>query len=227
MAAPSTEFCNPSARFSVENRSALPAVEVIARSSVVRIVGREKFASHAASTCTAVALTLLSLLAITIGAATAHVLFTYQPVILASDPAPQQLEQGKPTDHPHPPERGAPEVIASRFDAATLPPIESIDAQTDITVFLQNGVPDELRLAALRRVWNADPAIRDFKGPQENDWNFNDPNSVPGFGELGREVDVKRMVAEILGEAPRSALAGEEARRNEVALRLDRKRKEP
>jgi len=52
-----------------------------------------------------------------------------------------------------------------------------------------------------------DPAIRDFKGPQENDWNFNDPNSIPGFGEVGPEVDVKRTVAEILGEAPRVAFA--------------------
>ena len=92
-------------------------------------------------------------------------------------------------------------------DPATLPPIETIDAQTDITVFLQNGVPNELRLAALRRAWMVDPAIRDFKGPQENDWNFNDPNSVPGFGELGPEVDVKTMVAKILGEAPRLTLA--------------------
>jgi len=92
-------------------------------------------------------------------------------------------------------------------DPATLPPIETIDAQTDITVFLRSGVPNELRLAALRRAWTKDPAIRDFQGPQENDWNFNDPNSVPGFGELGPEVDVKRTVAKILGEAPRLTLA--------------------
>ena len=39
------------------------------------------------------------------------------------------------------------------------------------------------------------------------DWNFNDPNSKPGFGDLGPEVDVKRMVAEIFGEAPRQTLA--------------------
>jgi len=149
----------------------------------------------------------LSLLAATAGAATAHELFIYQPAILASDPASQQLEQGKPADHPNPPERRAPEVTASGFDPATLPPIETIDAQTDITVFLRSGVPNELRLAALRRAWTKDPAIRDFKGPQENDWNFNDPNSVPGFGELGPEVDVKRTVAKILGEAPRLTLA--------------------
>jgi hypothetical protein len=179
MGAPSTALYNLWPDFRREtNRLELPAVKVIACSLAVRVVGRAKFAS-----CTAVAVTLLSLLAATAGAATA-----------------QQLQ-------PNPPQRGAPEVTALGFDPATLPPIESIDAQTDITVFLQNGVPEKLRLAVLRRAWTVDPAIRDFKGPQENDWNFNDPNGVPGFGELGPEVDVKRMVAEILGEAPRLTLA--------------------
>jgi hypothetical protein len=140
-------------------------------------------------------------------------LFTHRPAILAGDPSSQQLEQGKPADHSNPPERGAPKATASGFDAATLPPIDTIDAQTDITVFLKNGVPDELQNAALRRAWTADPAIRDFKGPQENAWNFNDPHGVPGFGELGPEVDVKRIAAEILGEAPRLALAAAAARR--------------
>ena len=109
-------------------------------------------------------------------------------------------------------------ATASGFNPVTLPPIESIDAKTDITVFLGSGVPEELRLAALRRAWTADPTIRDFKGLAENDWNFNDPNSVPGFGDLGPEVDVKRMVAEIRGEAPRLAFAVEAARRTKWLL---------
>jgi hypothetical protein len=171
------------------------------------------FSYNAPSACIAAAVTLVSLLAATACAATAHELFTYQPVTLAGDPSSQQLEQGKPADHSSPPERGALEATASGFDAATLPPTDSIDAQTDITVFLKNGVPDELRNAALRRAWTADPAIRDFKGPQENAWNFNDPHGVLGFGELGPEVDVKRMVAEILGEAPRLVLAAAAAGR--------------
>ena len=61
------------------------------------------------------------------------------------------------------------QIANARVDLATLPPIASIDARTDITVFLQSGVPETLRLAALRRVWTVDPAIRDFKGPQETD----------------------------------------------------------
>jgi hypothetical protein len=42
---------------------------------------------------------------------------------------------------------------------------------------------------------------------------INDPKGVPGFGELGPEVDVKRMVAEIRGEAPRVAFAAKAAER--------------
>ena len=185
MDTPSQELCNPLARFSIENRSELPAP----------------------SAYSAVVVILLGLLAATAGGATANELCLDQPVVLASDPASPQLAQAKPADQSNPPERTAPEATASRFDAATLPSIESIDAQTDITVFLQNSVPNELRLAVLRRAWTVDSAIRDFKGLQENDWNFNDPNSVPGFGELGPDVDVKKMVAEILGEAPRMTFA--------------------
>ena len=98
-----------------------------------------------------------------------------------------------------------PEVTTRRFDLAALPSLDSIRAQTDITVFLQSGVPTELRLAALRRAWTMDPAIRDFKELAENDWDFNDLNSIPGFGELGPEVDVKTMVALMVGEPPRLA----------------------
>ena len=170
----------------------------------------EKSASRA--TCIAVAVTFLSLLAAASDAPTTQELFIHKPAIVAGDLASWQFDQAKPAGHSKPPQRGAPEVTAPRFDAATVPPIESIDAQTDVAVFLRNGVPDVLRLAALRRAWTVDPAIRGFRGLQENDWNFNEPG-VPGFGELGPEVDVKRMVAVILGEAPRLSLAAAAAGR--------------
>jgi len=92
-----------------------------------------------------------------------------------------------------------------KFSLVTVPSIESIDARTDIIAFLQAGVPAELRRAALRRAWTTDPAIRDFKGLQESDWNFADPNAVAGFGNLGPEVDVKTRVAQIFGEGPHAA----------------------
>jgi Protein of unknown function (DUF3306) len=80
------------------------------------------------------------------------------------------------------------------FDPATLPPIDSIEAGTDITAFLRAGVPAELTRAALRRAWAADPAIRDFIGPSENAWDFTVPGAIPGFGPLSAE-DASTLMA--------------------------------
>jgi hypothetical protein len=88
-----------------------------------------------------------------------------------------------------PPESNAARSPAAEpeFDISTLPSLESITAQSDIRVFLQAGVPSALRHAALRRVWSADPAIRDFVGLSENAWDFNAPDSLPGFGSLSAD----------------------------------------
>jgi Protein of unknown function (DUF3306) len=70
------------------------------------------------------------------------------------------------------------------FDPTSLPSIESIVADTDIRQFLHESVPAELTRAALRSAWTADPAIRDFVGIAENQWDFNDHACIPGFGPL-------------------------------------------
>ena len=108
-----------------------------------------------------------------------------------------QRKLNPPTEKPAPeekPQSPPPESNAARsppaepeFDIGTLPPLESITAQSDIRVFLQAGVPSVLRHAALRRVWSADPAIRDFIGLSENSWDFNAPDGLPGFGSLSAD----------------------------------------
>ena len=85
------------------------------------------------------------------------------------------------------------------FDPASLPPIESITAESDIRPFLKPGVPAELTRAALRRVWSADPAIRDFIGLIENPWNFNDPHGVPGFGPMPAGENIASLLAQSIG----------------------------
>jgi uncharacterized protein DUF3306 len=118
----------------------------------------------------------------------------------------QEREQGdKVSDLAALPASGGLEVTASALDLAALPSIDSIRAQTDITVFLRSGVPTELRLAALRRAWTVDPAIRDFKELAENDWDFNDLDGIPGFAEFVPEVEVKTMLALMVGDSPRLA----------------------
>jgi hypothetical protein len=91
-----------------------------------------------------------------------------------------------------------------------LPPVESITAETDIRAFLAPGVPVELARAALRRVWAADPAIRDHIGLSENSWDFNAPGSMPGFGPLEMTDDLRQAVERMLGhpaESPEPAQA--------------------
>ena len=84
------------------------------------------------------------------------------------------------------------------FDPASLPPIDSISANSDIRAFLRPGVPPDLSRAALRRAWSADPAIRDFIGLVENGWDFNDPNGIPGFGTIPAG-DVAQLLARVIG----------------------------
>ncbi len=97
-------------------------------------------------------------------------------------------------------DRGNAPAPAIEFDLSKLPSLDSITAATDIRDFLAPGVPKEIARAALRRAWSADPAIRDFKGLAENDWDFTDPTAMPGFGALPPGTDVKKLVAQIFGE---------------------------
>jgi hypothetical protein len=58
----------------------------------------------------------------------------------------------------------------------------------------------ELSRAALRRAWSADPAIRDFVGLADYDWDFNTPGAIAGFGPLEMTDELRRHVAQILGQ---------------------------
>jgi TorA maturation chaperone TorD len=123
-----------------------------------------------------------------------------------SGPKPNEAEAGDfnqatvatpPTDSPP----------SATFDLASLPPLQSITAGTDIRSFLGSSVPAELTRAALRRAWVTDPAIRDFIGIAENQWDFNDPTAMPGFGPL-RAEDVPGLVG--LGETGQACGATDE-----------------
>jgi len=119
----------------------------------------------------------------------------------APSPPPSQAGEAEP---PRPAE--APVEPPTLFDPKNLPPIESIDGTTDIRAFLAPGVPAELTRAALRRAWTSDPAIRDFVGIAENQWDFTNPDSVPGFGSLELSEEIRGMVARLFGETPTEAL---------------------
>jgi hypothetical protein len=100
------------------------------------------------------------------------------------------------------------------IDPATLPPIESLTAESDFGQFLRPGVPTLLRNAALRRMWSLDPAIRDYIGPVDYQWDFNTPGGLP-FGFANELTgDVRKLLAQAIGkieEAAGEKPEGEEA----------------
>ena len=122
----------------------------------------------------------------------------------AAETAPQKLAEGLEEG-----DEGATNAIPAgqaepAFDPASLPSLDSIGAETDITAFLKQGVPGDLRLAALRRAWTTDPAIRNFKGLAENDWDFTVANAEMGFGEIDPGLDLKKMLSDVFGDTPRA-----------------------
>jgi uncharacterized protein DUF3306 len=114
-----------------------------------------------------------------------------------AEPAPEEAagaHESSPSD------RAVAEPVLPERELSNLPPIESIDAATDIAAFLRKGIPQEVSRAALRRAWSADPAIRDFVGLAENAWDFNDPNAMAGFGVLDYSAEqVDALVHRIVG----------------------------
>jgi hypothetical protein len=69
-------------------------------------------------------------------------------------------------------------------------------------------VPAELTCAALRRAWAADPKIRDFVGLAENAWDFNAAGAMPGFGPLEMTEELRRRIAQLLGDQTAAKDAG-------------------
>ena len=141
-----------------------------------------------------------------------------------AEPAPEEAAEAH---GPALSNRAAAEPAPPETELSKLPPIESIDAATDITAFLRKGIPQELSRAALRRAWSADPTIRDFVGLAENAWDFNDPTAMPGFGPLdysAEQVDalVRRVVGDLVQAAENAtdAIEGtvEDAMRPTVAV---------
>jgi hypothetical protein len=76
--------------------------------------------------------------------------------------------------------------------AAATPSLAEEGRSSEIAVLpdvsLNGDNTDQVRAAAgpardYRVLW-ADPAIKDFVGPSENNWDFTKPDTIPGFGSL-------------------------------------------
>jgi hypothetical protein len=90
--------------------------------------------------------------------------------------------------------------VPEEFDLSSLPSLDELTPETDITAFLRKGVPEHLRNAALRKAWALDPAIRNYVNPAlDYAYDWNTPGGAPGSSELGIGMDVARLVSQIMG----------------------------
>lgn len=119
------------------------------------------------------------------------------------------------------------EATEPSADITKLPPIESITAATDVRAFLAPGVPVELTRAALRRAWATDPAIRDFIGLAENQWDFTAPGGAPGFGPAPDAEQIRQLLARVIGPGEPEAGTSSRPVSQATAQLSDSKRPQP
>ena len=115
------------------------------------------------------------------------------------EPAPGEA----PAPEQAPAAAGEAELTPEELEA--LPPIEELTADSDFTLFLRKGVPEQLKRAALRRMWSLDPAIRDYVGEaRDYAWDWNVPGGVPGNGPLLPSDNVGELLRSMFGDAEHS-----------------------
>jgi hypothetical protein len=81
-------------------------------------------------------------------------------------PVPQDAPKAAPTEEKKEP-----------LDLSKLPSVDSLTRDSDYTVFMQPGVPDDLRAKALRRLWQTSPELA---GPDLMDMHAFDYTGVDG-----------------------------------------------
>jgi Protein of unknown function (DUF3306) len=82
-----------------------------------------------------------------------------------------------------------------------LPSLDDITPGADVAAFFQKHVPEALRTAALRKLWVTDPEIKGFIEMADYQWDFNNPDSIPGWSSTLKGVDVKAMAERIFNTA--------------------------
>lgn len=87
-----------------------------------------------------------------------------------------RLKQESRRDSQEPPE-AEPRLPQAQEAAETvrledLPDIDSLTYGSDFTVFLREGVPEELKRLALRKLWRSDPVLANLDGLNDYDLDY-------------------------------------------------------
>ena len=92
------------------------------------------------------------------------------------------------------------------FDPKDLPDIDSLDKESDFSVFMHEKVPEALRRRALRRLWRVNPVFSHLDGMNDYDEDYTDAAMVVEGLKTAYQVGKGMLVED---EEPKPAGAGE------------------
>jgi hypothetical protein len=101
------------------------------------------------------------------------------------EPAPvdvQDVEDAEPAQPASGPATG--DETAEPLD---LPDIDTLDKDSDYSVFMKEGVPEALKKLALRKLWLSDPDLAVLDGLNDYDEDFRIPEAI--LGEIAKGGD--------------------------------------
>lgn len=92
------------------------------------------------------------------------------------------------------------------FDPKDLPDIDSLDKESDFSVFMHEKVPEALRRRALRRLWRVNPVFSHLDGMNDYDEDYTDAALVVEGLKTAYQVGKGMLVED---EEPKPAGAGD------------------
>lgn len=112
---------------------------------------------------------------------------------------------------------------------ATLPPLESLNGESDFTPFMREGVPEFIKRKAMRILWRANPlfGFRDGLNDYDEDYNVVHKIIEEGFGayKVGRghlsEEELQKMMPERAKRAFDEDEEDEESEENEEGIEAE------
>lgn len=118
---------------------------------------------------------------------------------------PRHPEENPVPDAAAPVSAEKPRAGEGPVDLSKLPPIESLGSSSDYSMFMRQGVPEELRMKALRRMWMTDPVLAGAEVLDMYAWDY---TGVDGHKPLVRPVieavaAVAKTVQETVAETAR------------------------
>lgn len=96
--------------------------------------------------------------------------------------------------------------LAANREAAEEIDLDTIDEDSDLSLFMKEGVPEALKKAALAKLWRSNPVFANIDGLVDYDDNFADPNLIMktftsayqvGKGYLKEVLEEEEEVAEV------------------------------